>query len=353
MRKVFFLAAIAALSASCLKIGDPVIIDIRESYLAGPGLFVLNEGNFRSGNGSLSFFSYDSSKLYNKTFLAANQRALGDVPYSMDFIGNEAYIVVNNSGKVEVAGRYDLKSKATIDNLTAPRYISFVTDKKAYITSLYSDSVTILDLASKSVSGYINMKHPSEAIAATLSQAFIAHWAGGNKIFVINISDDTVVDSVEVGMEPESMVIDVNNTLWVLCNGGWQREHFAELIGINIQSHNIEKQYTFPLITDSPSCLQIDGPGENLYYILGGVRKMNIYASGLPQSTFIPGLNRNFYKVAVNPVNSDIFVTDASDYQNKGSLLWYNRQGGLLSEMEADIIPGGMCFKLETSPVIQ
>ena len=50
---------------------------------------------------------------------------------------------------------------------------------------------------------------------------------------VIDNTTDEVIDSIEVGIEPESMVIDKNNMLWVLCNGGWTRENFAELDGIN------------------------------------------------------------------------------------------------------------------------
>ncbi len=68
-------------------------------------------------------------------------------------------------------------------------------------------------------------------------------------------------------MEPESMVIDVNGMLWVLCNGGWKRDHFAELIGINTYNNTIEKRFTFPVITDSPTCLQINRQGETLYYL--------------------------------------------------------------------------------------
>ena len=105
MLKTLFLSVLSILAVSCLKLPDPVIVDVEESYLSGPGVFILNEGNFKSGNGSLSFFSYDSSKLYNNTFLSINQRPLGDVPYSMNIGGSRAYIVVNNSGKIEVVDR--------------------------------------------------------------------------------------------------------------------------------------------------------------------------------------------------------------------------------------------------------
>jgi DNA-binding beta-propeller fold protein YncE len=174
----------------------------------------------------------------------------------------------------------------------------------------------------------------------------VANWAGGNKVMVINALLDQVTDSIEVGVEPESMVIDKNDRLWVLCNGGWKRDHFAELIRINTYSNTIEAKFTFPSITDSPACLQIDKKGEMLYYLDNGVRRMSIYATDLPSIAFIPVLDYAFYKIGISPVNNEIFVTDASDYMHRGNLLRFNNDGSLLSLVQADIIPGAMCFKV-------
>ncbi len=108
---------------------------------------ILNRGTVHSPS-----FLTILSKLYNNTFLSINQRPLGDVPYSMNIGGSRAYIVVNNSGKIEVVDRNHLKSVATISELNSPRYISLVSDRKAYVTSLYSDSITVVDLLSNTVS---------------------------------------------------------------------------------------------------------------------------------------------------------------------------------------------------------
>jgi YVTN family beta-propeller protein len=348
MHKEILIIIFSLLIISCSKETNPVIGDLNESFLSGKGVFILNEGNYRSGNGSLSFFSYDSLKIFNHVFMDVNQRPLGDIPYSMSFHGSEAYIVVNNSGKIEVVNSDDLISVATIDGIISPRFVLFINDAKAYVTSLYSDSVTILDLSSNSISGYINLKKTSESIVVLHSTAYVANWAGGNKIMVINADSDQVIDSIEVGAEPESMVIDKSETLWVLCNGGWKREYFAELIGINTRTNDIEKRYIFPSITDSPTCLQIDKKGEILFFILNGIRRMNIDAIQLPAEIFIPDPEYSFYKMGVNPDNGEIFVTDAVDYIQKGNIIRYNKEGALISEMQADIIPGGLCFKVNS-----
>lgn len=346
MRKTLILI-ILSLSCSCVKEINPVITDSSESYLSGEGVFILNEGNFRSGNGSLSFFSYDSLKVYNHVFLNINQRPLGDIPYSMGFHGSNAYLLVNNSGKIEVTDRNYLKSVATINKIISPRYISFINDMKGYVTSLYSDSLVIIDLVNNAVSGYINLKKTSESIVTVYATAYVANWTGGNKVMIINTATDQVTDSIDVGSEPESMVVDKNETLWVLCNGGWKREYYAELIGISTRTNKIEKRFTFPSVTDSPTCLQIDGKGATLYFLLNGVRRMAIEAQSLPSQAFIPEINHIFYKLGVNPGNDEIFVTDVVDYVKKGKILRYSKGGALISEMEADIIPGTICFKVK------
>jgi YVTN family beta-propeller protein len=345
MQKIILIFFLSLVITSCTDETGPIILDPDDNYLAGRGVFVLNEGNFRSGNGSLSFFSYDSSKIYNNVFLDINKRPLGDIPYSMNMQGGEAYIVVNNSGKIEVVNSNDLESIATINGIVSPRYISFINDRKAYVTSLYSDSVTILDLSANSISGYINIKRPSEAIVNLNSNAYVAHWAGGNKIMVINTETNQVTDSIEVGMEPESMVIDKNEILWVLCNGGWKREYFAELIAVDTRTNTIDKRFTFPSKTDSPTCLQIDRKGETLYYIHDGIRRMDINATELAPGIFIQKLNHTFYKMGINPDNDEIFITDVVDYVQKGNLLRYRNTGTLVSTMQVDIVPGGLCFK--------
>ncbi|MFO7620509.1 MAG: hypothetical protein R6W81_04500 [Bacteroidales bacterium] len=346
MKRIFIAMLAVLLSTSCERSPGPVIIDFTESAIQGAGVFILNEGNFRAGNGSLSFFSYDSARVMNHLFSKINKYPLGDVPYSMEISGDRAFIIVNNSGKIEVVKTNTLESVKTISGLNSPRYIGFLSNNNAYVTSLWSDTVTVIDLQSLSIEDYIDIRRSSEAIAVVGNQAFIASWAGGNEIMVINTPDNSVADSIIVGSEPESMVVDRNNTLWVLCNGGWARENFAELVAIGTQTGEIVKRFVFPEITDSPTCLKINKSGDSLYYLHKGVRRMSITDPELPDHIFIPETGRLFYKLGVFPDNGDIFVTDVVDYQSKGYILRYKNDGSLISVMASDIIPGAMCYKV-------
>lgn len=340
MQKNLFLLLLVVICAACTKINN----DSPYTYLNGNGFFVLNEGNFMGGNGSISFYSYDSSKIYNHLFTNINERPLGDVPNSMHISNNRIYVLVNNSGKIEVMDKHTLKSVATIDGLVSPRNIDCISNTKAYITSMYSDSVTILNLADNTISGYINLRRTSESIIISGSKAYIANWIGGKEIMVVDTDNDIVIDSITVGIEPESMVIDKNKMLWVLCNGGWARDNFAEFDIINTDNDIVENKIIFPSKMNSPSTLRINGTGETLYFLENGLKKMSVNSSDLPETSFITQSESYFYKLGINPVNEDIILTDAIDYQQKGKIFQYAKDGALISDCEADIIPSFIQF---------
>lgn len=342
MKKIITLIILCTLLGSCAKTPDFP----SPNYKLGGGVLILNEGNFMVGNGSLSFYSYDSSRIYNNVFYSVNGRPLGDVPNSLIVYNGMAYIVVNNSGKIEVVDPVSIESKATISKLVSPRHMAIVNSTKAYVTSLYSDSLTIIDLALNSVAGYINLRRSSEAIVLAGIKAYVSNWMGGHEIMVINTLNNKVIDSIAVGNEPESMAFDKNGLLWVLCNGGWKRENFAELDAIDITTDRVSKNYVFSTKEESPTCLKIDPFGQTLYYLDNGVRKMDINLGELPPTAIIPQDGASFYKIAINPGNGNIFVTDAVDYSQPGFVLIYKNDGTFVAKVKAEIIPSSMAFRL-------
>jgi YVTN family beta-propeller protein len=346
MKKNLILILILISSISCTKKSD----NGTDKFVAGSGVYIVNEGNFMGGNGSLSFYSYDNGLISNDIFEIINGRPLGDVPNSMSISGEKAYIVVNNSGKIEVANKNTMASVATITGLISPRNFALISSTTAYVSSIYSDSVAVIDLSENTISGYINIRRSSESIIVHGNKAFVSNWVGGKEIMVIDILTNKVTDSIQVGIEPESMAIDRNNMLWVLCNGGWERNNFAELDQINTATNRVEKRLVFSSKLSSPTCLAVNGAGDALFYLDNGVNKVNLAFPILPSSPLIPQTDHIFYKIGIDPVNNYILVTDAADYQQKGYVLIYMPDGSLFTSDNAGIIPGAMCFK-NTDPL--
>jgi YVTN family beta-propeller protein len=339
------LIVLVFLSGSCEKKSPDQDVNSIVSHLTGDGVFIINEGNFLAGNGTLSFYSYSTKEIYNDIFSLANGRPLGDVSYSMVVSGTTGYIVVNNSGKVEVVDKSTMQSLKTIEGLNSPRKILLLNSSKAYISSLYSNSLAILDLKSNSVSGSLNIRRSSESMVLFGNKVFISSWYNGQDIMVVDPTTDKVIDSIAVGSEPETMVLDKNNKLWVLCSADYSGNYFAELVVINTSSDKIEKQFPFSSLSLHPSCLQINRTKDTIYYVNNDLWRMSILSSALPDKPFRFANGRQIYKLGVDQRNGRIFYTDAVDYQQKGYVLQTNPNGVPVDSCQTDIIPGSFCFK--------
>lgn len=329
---------------SCTIHNDPDPPFLTE-YLQSEGFFIVNEGNFMSGNGSISFWSKDSLKIYNDLFAKANARPLGDVPNSVTIIGERLFIVVNNSGKIEVVESNTMKSAGSITGLVSPRYILLINKNKAYVSSLFSTRIIVINPETLSITGHIETGRTSEAMVLHGDSAFIACWSGGNHLTVINTLTDLVVDSVRTGHEPESMAVDNQGRLWVLCSGKYTGEYFPELLAVNTSSLQIEKRFTFRSKQVYPSCLRINGTGDTLYYIERSIWRMPVSTDELPSLPFMKASGRLFYRIGVDPLDGRLYATNAIDYQQKGYLIFINMNGIATDSVKAGIIPGNICFK--------
>ncbi len=316
--------------------------DEPQLFPSGNGFFILNEGNYLAGNGSVSFYSLETKEIYNNLFTTKNERALGDIPSFFAVDGDKGYIIVNNSGTIEVVDMQTMESLATITGLSSPRQM-VIRGRKGYVSSLYSNEVTVIDLDNQVISGDFNLDCTSEAMVIYGSKLFSANWSGGNSIIVTDLETEQEITTITVGLEPESMVLDRNNKLWVLCTGGWNGEEIPRIVRINAETCDKEAELLFRTVNDNPSSITINNTGDTIYYLDEGVRRMPVTATSLPSGPFIEAGNRLFYKLAAGPAGH-ICVTDAIDYQQKGDFLVYNKSGELQNVEQAGIIPGFMRF---------
>lgn len=303
------------------------------------GVFILNEGNFLAGNATLSFFNKQNDSLSNGVFTEVNQIPLGDVAQSMVVRGDKGYIVVNNSGKVEAVNLEDLSSAGTLSGLSSPRYIAFVNDSKAYVTDLYSNTITVFNPETMTATGTISTNGWTEEIVVIASSAFTAG-AGSGYLYKISTATDQVTDSVLIGEEPSSLAIDGNDKLWVLTTGGWQVEA-PKLVRINPTSLAIEQTLTFGSVDSYPGNLSTNAAGDMLYYVDGGVYAVSTSATQLPNAPTVTGY---FYKLGIDRAENHIYATDPLDYNSNGKVYRYTMTGTPIDTLNVGLIPGNMCF---------
>ena len=314
-------------------------------FMNSKGVFVINEGNFMQGNGSISFYSCDSGKIYNNLFMTSNSRPPGDIPFSMamDPMGR-LYLVVNNSGKIEILNRNSMESEQIIPDLLSPRYILMVSSGKAYLSSLYSEFLTVVDLNTGSVSGTIELGFTSEAMILYNNKAYVSSWVEGSEVIVVDILSDQVVDTLLAGNEPESLVLDKNNNLWVLCSGGYTGIYSPELLCYDLNDNKILRRFIFPSKDEMPTSLSINPDLDTLYYINNTIWTLGINDVSLPVNPLIQKMGRNYYRMGVEKATGNIFATDAKDYQERGYLFIFKPDGTIIDSLKAGIIPGNLYF---------
>ncbi|MCF8308227.1 MAG: hypothetical protein K9I68_04375 [Bacteroidales bacterium] len=344
IRIIFFCVAIM-MFASCEEEDFGEVQQSHETFLDGEGFFIVNEGNFSHSNSSVSFYSFDSSKVYNRLFYEANSRPLGDVSQSMIVRDTTAFIVVNNSSKIEQVSLDDFESKATYSGFTSPRHILPLGGDMAYVSDLYSDSLAIIDMKKQTVDDYLDIGRSSEAMVKTSGKVFAANWSQlnhpelpNNKIMVIDPAKHELVDSVEVTKEPNSMVVDSRGDVWVLCSGGYTNEATPALYCIDAADQSIKKHLRFKSKELNPSELSINESRDTLYYLNQGVYRMSTSGNTLPQKPFLAEGDKLFYALGI--MNRHIAVSDAVDYQQKGIVYLYDKGKRRIDSVRAGIIPG-------------
>ncbi len=335
--------------AGCMK-DNSWVTTHRDTNMLTKGLFIINEGNFMYGNSTLSFYDPVSRKVQNDLFYTVNGLPLGDVAQSMVIRGNLAYIVINNSGKIYVIDASSGKYVGKITGLTSPRYIHFLNNEKAYITDLYAGKISLVNPITDQITGSI--RTPGHASTEQMVQLndflFVSCWSFDNTVLVIDTRTDLVVDSIKTGKQPTGLVLDKYNKIWTLCDGGWSKKGGAArapmLQRIDPATRSIDK--SFSLTSDAaPSRLAIDGTGDSLLFINNGVWKIGVSQSALSDRPFLATGNHLYYSLAIDPVNSEIYLSDAIDYQQKGIIYRYSTIGTKIDSFKTGIIPGSFCFK--------
>jgi hypothetical protein len=339
--------------SSCEKEDDEPIDD--DTHYEN-GVFVVNEGNYGSGNGTISFYSRQTKEVSQDIFGTENDgAALGDVVQSMSIYNGKAYIVVNNSSKVEVVESGHFESKGTIEGLTSPRYFVALNSSKAYVSDWGSTggNVSVVDLSSNTVSATIDVKGTGpENMLITDNKLFVINsggWGSDSTISVIDTDADTLLSVITVGDNPRGMQLDVNGKLWVLCGGimDWNNpanDTKGKLVQLDPENYNIEQTFEFSTTDYHPSDLIINDEKNKFYYIYNsGVYEFDITNPAFSSSALISG---SFYAIGYDAETDYIYAADPIDYVQSGTVYRYVAANGqLVDSFSAGIIPGDFCFE--------
>ncbi|MCF6241587.1 MAG: hypothetical protein L3J74_09610 [Bacteroidales bacterium] len=313
------------------------------------GILITNEGLFGSGNGSVSFYSFDKDTVAYEIFKAENNRPLGDVVQSLTRTDDKVLIAVNNSNKVEIVNSDDFKSIATVE-VMQPRYI-VVDNDKAYVSSWANGGkVYVIDLENNTVIDSVAVGSTPEEVLIENDKLYVANngWGYEQTVSIIKLSDLSVIKSLNIdAYGPAQLVKDKNDMIWVLASGQVKYDQNYNVIGhepsalVQINPSTDEISNHMWLFDEMhPTKMGINKAGDKIY-VGGGWGFQGFYAVSITASTAptSPLINQPNYGFVIDHENDVIFLLQESSTAN-GKLIRYNADGTKIKEYTVGIYPG-------------
>lgn len=331
---LFVAATITASITGCKKDENPTNNDF-----TGNGTFIICEGGYGAGNARLDFYHKTGDSLQTNIFQKVNGIPLGDIFQSMLINNDRAFLVVNNSGKIEVVDPKDMTSKGTITGLTSPRYVCFTGNTKAYVSDLFSGNISIINTTNLNIESTISLPGWSEEMLNDNGKIWVTN---GMKDYTYILQNNAVVDSVNVGYGSTSIRKDNSGKIWILTGGNYPPNTINSKISrVNPTTNAVEWDYEFASF--GASKLRTNADKSVLYFLYDG----KVYRKNADNSTpseFISLTGKQFYGMNVDPSNGNIWLGDAGDFSSAGTVYVYNSASTQLKSFTTGVAPTDFVF---------
>ncbi|MCB0762254.1 MAG: hypothetical protein KDC12_12080 [Flavobacteriales bacterium] len=351
-KTLLFLPLALALVNGCKKDEDVQQCEATANY--NEGALIVNQGAFQGNNGSITYVS-DGGSATQQIFADANGIELGDVVQSLSIAGDLAYIVVNNSFKVEVVNRSTFERVATIADaaLDYPRYTVDAHNGKTYLSNgAFGGKVFAIDQASHELLGSIDVGSGPEQMVYSNNYVFVANsggWGMDSTVSVINTSTDEVVETIELSHRPVDLDVDGNGHVWVLCSGETLYDADWNVIGntpamvhqIDGNTFEVMESIQFGLEGDHPVSMTINQANQSILVVAGGIHQLSIsdLAAGWQQWAF-----DLFQTVDYDPFTQTVWAADVPTYTSSDMVHQLNTSGQIVESIEAGIAPTHIVF---------
>ena len=326
MKKKLLIAFAFISLTSCDKQMCKSIVD----HYISEGILISNEGNFQFGNASVSFYDTKNDTLIESVFQEVNNRPLGDVLQSITIDGDFAYLVLNNSARIEVVNKNSFELVGSITGFISPRYIHIVNNEKAYVSDLFANKIAIVDLVSLEITNYIDCPGWTEEIHQLNDEVYMLNKTD-NTLHVVDTNIDAITSELVFDFELSAFKIDNQSRMWL----AGSKNDVGLVQCIKLIDQEIQYSYTFE--GESPTELYVSETGTDVYFLSNGVWHINEFADEIITVPIIPANDRLFYGLSVH--QDKIYIADAINFVQKGTIWVYDLQATLLDEFKVGIIP--------------
>lgn len=321
------------------------------------GLYILSEGLFNMNNSTLAYYSFENDTLQTDFFESVNKRGLGDTSNDIKKYGNKIYIVVNVSSDVEVINAKTGKSIKQIslfnENHVArePRYITF-SNGFAYVCC-FDGYVARIDTTTLKTDKLVRCGRNPDGICTTNDNLYVSNSGGldnpdyDSTVSVINLKTFTEIKKITVGMNPGKMVVDNENNVYVIVRGNYDKVDY-KLVKINAATNEVEQT------VNGINPLNMNIYNDTIYMYSynystkeNWIKLFDCNNDKIVDENFIKDGTKltTPYGMAINPVNGDVYITDAFDYTVMGDVLCFDKNGFLKFRLrEVGMNPNNIIF---------
>lgn len=311
----------------------------------GDGLFILNEGAFGQNNAEITFYSFVDGMVGDNMYSTVNPgKVLGDVANSFAQGGGEAFIVVNNSNKIEIVDRATLHSTGTVYMATSPRHMAIISPDKAYVSNMDS-TVSVVDVFLRRVSRSITVGPYPEGLIAKEGKLYVAisAFGAGTSVRVIDIATDAILGTIDVPDGPTYFAERSDGKILLSCVGysdyyNPSYDTDGALVVIDPVTDTVVDMLQIPghpgkLVVGPDDVAYLIGPGS---FSGGPIWQLDARTLAVMAEPFIDG---TYYAVGVDPVSLQVFAGDARGFATNGTVEVYDRFGTKLDEFACGVGP--------------
>lgn len=374
---VFGVLCICACQKEPFKDLEGEKLDVSKISAKAAGLYILNEGKMGANNASLDFLSFTDGSYKSGVFRKMNPDAgagLGDVGNDIKVHGDEVWMVINNSGIVEVISAGDGKEIAAIA-VPTPRCIAF-DDVYAYVTSWAGAHATYtydenwnstlsdysnpkgcvyrINLKTKEIEGEpLEVGYQPEGIACAREELFVANSGGissqlppnysyDNTVTLIDTRSFKVIRNIEVAPNLKDVYITSDLCVYVTSLGNFYDVHSSLWMLESKPVHVGDYVSVSAVCGDTVYCI---GTEQEFDWNPDAVK---VYKSWTARSGEKSGWDSGLY--AANPYsllvldNDSFFIGDAGDYVNPGTLAFFH-DGIKCWQITAGVCPGHFAIR--------
>lgn len=187
-------------------------------------VYVGNQGNFTENNGTVTRYDLPEGTTLQDAVRVGEDGPLGGLVQALALAPDGRLVVLLNfstgGGRLAVADPETDRVVAQVD-VPNPRGVAFV-GTRAYVSSLFENTVTPVDLATGTAGAPIPVGANPEGMAAVGSRVYVANSGFGadSTVSVIDATTNRRVETINVGCAgPRSLAVDAEAEVWVFCTG--------------------------------------------------------------------------------------------------------------------------------------